>query len=564
LPACCDTSHHESLRNSLHPFEGSWFRYNPDVTPRFCRRPQSAILRSGSARSLAGNAAIVAAAFAASRILGLVREVVIASRFGTGHTYDAYVAAFRIPDLIFFIVMSGAFGSAFIPVFGGFLAKGDAERAWNLANTLLTWVVAGFAVVALLVSLLAKPLIGVVIAPELPAESQDLAVNLTRLLLLSPLLLGLSAAGKGMLEAQSAFILPAIAPILYNLGIIGGALLLAPLMGVYGLAAGVILGSLMHVALQFGSLLRNDLQLHPSFSPRTDGLAEVGRLMAPRILGQTVSQVNLIVMTNFASRLAEGSISALNYAQSLILLPHGILAMSLSTVIFPRMVLDYERGDKEAFRRTLNAGLRTLIFLTLPAAVGLLVYRTSIVQMLFQYGSFNEESTEMVATAVGFFSIGLIGRAVAEPVTRTFYAMRDTRTPVVVSILSIVVNIALSSALAPSMGHAGLTLSLSATYLLRMVILSGRTGGLISALVPPVTRMLVPLAVFTVVALVAATPLARVTNPADGRTFLAYVLFGLVLVSNTGVYLVTSWLLRLPAAIRLANTADRRFRGSRK
>lgn len=290
--------------------------------------------------------------------------------------------------------------------------------------------------------------------------------------------------------------------------------------------------------------------------------------MAPRILGQTVSQVNLIVMTNFASRLTEGSISALNYAQSLILLPHGILAMSLSTVIFPRMVQDYERGDKEASLRTLNAGLRTLIFLTLPAAVGLLVYRTSIVQMLFQYGSFNEELTEMVATAVGFFSIGLIGRAVAEPVTRTFYAMRDTRTPVVVSILSIVVNIALSSALAPSMGHAGLALSLSATYLLRMVILmiilSTRTGGLISELVPPVTRMLVPLAFFTIVALVAAAPLARATNPADGRTLLAYVLFGLVLLSNMGVYLVTSWLLRLPEAIRLANTADRRFRGSRK
>ena len=538
------------------------------MTPRFRRRPQSSILRSGSARSLAGNAAIVAAAFAASRILGLVREVVIASRFGTGHTYDAYVAAFRIPDLIFFIVMSGAFGSAFIPVFGGFLAKGDAERAWNLANTLLTWVVAGFAVVALVVFLLAKPLMSIVIAPELPADSQDLAVNLTRLLLLSPLLLGLSAAGKGMLEAQSAFILPAIAPILYNLGIIGGALFLAPMIGVYGLAAGVILGSLMHVALQFGSLLRNDLQLHPSFSPRTDGLAEVGRLMAPRILGQTVSQVNLIVMTNFASRLAEGSISALNYAQSLILLPHGILAMSLSTVMFPRMVHNHERGDKLAFRQTLNEGLRTLIFLTLPAAVGLLVYRTSIVQVLFQYGSFNEESTDMVATAVGFFSIGLIGRAVAEPVTRTFYAMRDTRTPVVVSILSIVVNIALSWVLAPSMGHAGLALSLSATYLLRMVILmiilSGRTGGLVSELVPPVIRMLVPLAIFTIAALGGATPLAQATNPANGRTLLAYMVFGLVLLGNTAIYLVTSWLLRLPEAIRLANTAERRLRWSRQ
>lgn len=512
---------------------------------------------------MAANAAIVAVAFAISRVLGMIREVVIAARFGTGHTYDAYVAAFRIPDLIFFIVMSGAFGSAFIPVFGGYLARGDDERAWKLANTLLTWVVIGFAIVALLTSVLAEPLISTIIAPDLPESSQDLAVNLTRLLLLSPLLLGLSAAGKGMLEAQHAFILPAVAPILYNVGIILGAILLTPAMGIYGLAAGVILGSLGHVALQFGSLVRNGLRPWPSFSPRTEGLGEVGRLMAPRILGQTASQANLIVMTNFASRLAEGSISALSYAQSLILLPHGILAMSLSTVIFPRMVRDHERGDLDAFRRTLNDGLRTLIFLTLPAAVGLLIYRTSIVQVLFQYGSFDAGSTDMVATAVGFFSIGLIGRAVAEPVTRTFYAMRDTRTPVVVSILNILVNIALSWTLAPSMGHAGLALSLSITYLLRMVvlmaILSRRTGGLIAELMPPVIRMIAPLSVFTLMAVLTATPLARATNPTHGRTLLAYVLFAVVLVAAAAVYLIAAWLLKLPEATRFTSIAWRRL-----
>lgn len=169
----------------------------------------------------------------------------------------------------------------------------------------------------------------------------------------------------------------------------------------------------------------------------------------------------------------------------------------------------------------------------------------------------------MVATAVGFFSIGLVGRAVAEPVTRTFYAMRDTRTPVVVSILSIIVNIALSWALAPATGHAGLALSLSITYLLRMVvlmiILSQRTGGLVSELIPPVLRFVAPLAIFTVVALLTATPLARATDPTDGRTLLAYMLFAVVLSGAAAVYLITAWLLRLPEALRFVGIVERRL-----
>lgn len=300
---------------------------------------------------MAGNAAIVAGAFAVSRLLGLVREIVIAGQFGTGETYDAYLAAFRIPDLIFVVVMSGAFGSAFIPVFGGFLARDDPDRAWKLANTLLTYVVVILVIVAQIILLFAGPLINDIIAPELPPEGQRLAVNLTRLLLLSPLLLGLGAAAKGMLEAHDAFTLPAIAPILYNLGIILGAIALTPSIGVYGLAAGVILGAASHVAIQFAALVRYGFRIRPSLSRDTEGLAEVARLMLPRIAGQVASQANLIVMTNFASRLGEGRISALSYVQHLVLLPHGILAMSLSTVIFPRMARNSNSDGSTSSRR---------------------------------------------------------------------------------------------------------------------------------------------------------------------------------------------------------------------
>lgn len=517
---------------------------------------------SGQPRTVATNAAIVAVAFAISRVLGLVREIAIASRFGTGEAYDAYVAAFRIPDLLFFIVMSGAFGSAFIPVFGGFLAEGDERRAWRLANTLVTYTVVIFAVVALVVMIFAEPLINIVVAPELSPESQELAVNLTRLLLVSPLLLGLSAAGKGMLEAQDAFTLPAIAPILYNLGIIFGAIALTPLIGIYGLAVGVIVGALAHVAVQLGSLLRSGVRFRPSLSLRTEGLGQVGRLMAPRVVGQTASQVNLIVMTNFASRLAEGSISALNYAQHLVMLPHGVLAMSLSTVIFPRMARQFALGKVGELRQTLIGGLGPLLFLTLPAAVILFVFRESIVQLVFQFGSFTSESTQLVADAVGFFAVGLLARSLIEPLTRAFYAMHDTRTPVITAICAIIINIGLSWVLAPRLGHSGLALSLSITYTLRMLVLAGllsrRTGGFGAGLASSLSRMLVAGGVMALAAVALADPLQEITDPATGRGLAAYVAFAVAMLGVGVIYAGVAFALRVPEARQVLDRLRRR------
>jgi putative peptidoglycan lipid II flippase len=520
-------------------------------------------LLSGSGRSVAANATIVAAAFAASRALGMVREMVIAARFGTGETYDAYVAAFRVPDLLFALVMSGAFGAAFIPVFGGYLAQGDGERAWRLANTLLTWTTVVFLAIAQLIFLFAEPLIGEIVAPELPPDGQRLAVDLTRVLLLSPLLLGFGAAGKGMLEAQDAFTLPAVAPILYTLGSIAGAVFLAPLFGIYGLVWGVILGAAAYMVVQFAWLLRNGLQIRPSLSLRSDGVGQVARLMGPRVLGQSASQVNLIVMTNFASRLGDGSISAVNYAQQLVMLPLGILAMSLSTVIFPRMSRQFATGRIGGLRRTLVAGLGPLIFLTIPATIVLIVFRTSIVHVLFQYGSFSSESTELVAEAVGLFALSLLARSLIEPITRAFYAMHDTRTPVVIAVMMVLVNIALTWVLVEWLGFAGVPLSLSITYTARLValggILSRRTGGAARQLLATTGRMVPPALAMTAVSLALMDPMARVTDPTLGRSVGDYVIFAVALAGVSGVYGATAYLLRVPESRDLVQVATRRI-----
>jgi len=514
-------------------------------------------------RSIAANATIVAAAFAVSRVLGLLREIIIAARFGTGETFDAYVAAFRIPDLLFVVVMSGAFGAAFIPVFGGQLAKGDPDRAWRLASSLLTYTLIVLAMAGLITSLVAEPLISRLIAPALAPETQQLAVNLTRLLLFSPLLLGLGAAGKGMLEAQDEFTLPAIAPILYNVGIIAGAIGLTPWIGIYGLAVGVILGAAGHAGIQFVRLARTGAQLRLSVARQVDGLGEVVRLMWPRVTGQVAAQANLIVLTNFASRLGAGRISALSYAQQLVLLPHGLLAMSLSTVIFPLLARQYELGRLDDLKATLSRALGPLVFLTLPAVVSLIAFRTSIVQVVFQVGSFSPDSTALVAEAVGFFALGLLARSVIEVVSRAFYAMHDTRTPLLAALLAMGANIGVSWLLASRLGHGGLALSSSITATLQMAalmtVLARRTDGVGAMLPPSLPRMLLATAVMAVAAFVVADEVVQATDPGNGRTLWTYGALVVALPVTGGVYLAVARMLHVPELAQLVELMRRRL-----
>lgn len=504
-----------------------------------------------SQRSVAANATIVAGAYVVSRFLGLLREVLIARQFGTSANYDAYVAAFKIPDLLFLVVMSGAFGSAFIPVFGGLLGRGEREKAWRLASSVLTFTIVVLVGGSLLVFLFAGPLMSEVVAPKMAPPQQHLATNLTRLLLLSPLLLGLGAAGKGMLEAQDAFTIPAIAPILYNCGIIFGAVFLAPSIGVYGLAVGVIAGASGHAAVQLVALARRGLRFNPSLSRQVDGLREVGRLMLPRLVGQAAFQVNFIVMTNFASRLGEGRVSAINYANQLFMLPHGILALSISTVIFPAMARQFEIGQTREMRHTLTSALLPLLFLTIPASIGLFMFRISIVQVLLQFGSFSSSSTELVARALQFFAVGLIAFAVVEAVTRAFYAMHDTRTPVIASITTIGANILLSWILSPRLGVGGLALSISITTTLEMLILLAvfvrRTGNFETQLFVQLAKMFVAGAVLVVTSRLLAPSLARATEPVHGHSLVMYVAFAFTLGSVAASYAAAAYYLRIGA-----------------
>ncbi len=291
----------------------------------------------------------------ANRGLGLLRDVIIAGKFGTSPDLDAYYAAFRLPDFLFLVIASGAFGAAFIPVFVGFLERGEESDAWRLANSVLNTAVVVLTALAGLGFLLADPLMRYAIAPGLVEHPDQLAlaVTLTRILLVQPILLGVGGAAMGILNAQQRFTVPALAPVTYNLGIVFGAVALTPRFGIRGLAYGVLLGALGHVLTQLPSLLRM-MRYVPIVSLRVPGMKRVGALLLPRMFGQAVFALNFVIVTDFASRLGEGRIAAFQFGYTLFLLPHGVFALSRRHGALSRALAAAEARDWERFPRALR------------------------------------------------------------------------------------------------------------------------------------------------------------------------------------------------------------------
>ncbi|MDQ3692363.1 MAG: murein biosynthesis integral membrane protein MurJ [Chloroflexota bacterium] len=493
---------------------------------------------------------MVAIGFVASRILGLVREILLARQFGTSGTYDAYVSAFRIPDLLFAIVLAGSFGSAFIPVFAAFFARGDERGAWRLASTVLTLSGVVLVLFGAVTFLFAGPIVRSLIAPGLAPADQATAVGLMRLLLLSPLFLGLGIAAKGILEGQNRFVLPALAPVVYGLAIVLGVLFLAPIYGIYGVAISVVIGAAAHFAVQVPGLVRSGMAFRPSLDLETAGLAEVGRLLGPRIVGQAAFHLNFIAVNWFASRTGEGSVTALNNAWQLLMLPYGVLALSISTVIFPTMARLYEQGNILELRSTFGRALQPLLVLTIPAAVILFFFRTAIVQTIFEHGAFDRASTILVSGPLAMFALGLVGYAVVEVLTRVFYAMHDTRTPVTAGIAIIVLNVLLSAVLVGRFGHIALALSLSATTTIEavilLIVLRRRIGAALEVSTSWLIRVLAATLAMVGVSWLVAPVVIAATVPDQAPRVIQLLLLAYALAVAAVAYLVVAYVLRLP------------------
>ena len=435
-----------------------------------------------AATSLAGAAAVVMFFFVVSRATGLLREIIIGDQFGTSPDLDAYLAAFRVPDLLFQLVAGGALGSAFIPTFAGYWVKGDQANAWRLFSRTLNLVTLALIGLAAAAAWWSLPLVTWVIAPGFTPSQQALTASLMRWMLVGTVVFGASGLVMGALNAVQHFMAPAAAPVVYNLAIIGGALVLAPRMGVYGLALGAVLGAVGHLAVQLPMLARQGAVYTPDFTLVDRGVAEVLRLMGPRVLGLVFVQLHFLVNTILASGLAPGSLSALNYAWLLMLLPLGIFAQAIGTVIFPTFATQAAAGEEAAMRTSFGLILRVVLFLTLPAAVGLLVLRTPLVRLLLEHGEFGPESTALVTYALLFYALGLTGHAAVEIGVRVFYALHDTWTPVRVGVAAMALNVGLSLLWVRWLGHGGLALANSVATTVEMValywLLRRRMGGL--------------------------------------------------------------------------------------
>lgn len=427
--------------------------------------------------------------FIAANLLGLLRQVIINRTFGTGAELDSYYVAFGIPDLLFSILAGGALGSAFIPMFAGLLTE-DTDKAWRLASAILNILFVVLVVVAAIAAVLAPWLVGTLLAPHFPPEEQAQAAGLMRVMLVSTVIFGLSGLIMGIHNAHHHFVAPAIAPVVYNLGIIAGALWAAwdGHNQIYAVAWGVVLGAALHLAIQLPALLNHKPKYFPVFDLKDPAIQQVGLLMLPRMFGLAVWQINFLINKNIGSGLPEGSITSLAVGFQIFTFPQAAIAQAIAIAVFPTLSAQAARGENEALRKTLSQAVTLTLFLALPATLGLILLGRPIIALLFQGGEFTDQSTTMAAWALTWYAVGLAFHSVVEVITRAFYALKDTRTPVWVGAVAMVVNVILSLSLVQVFGglnwmpHGGLALANSLATGLEMCglafVLRSRLNGL--------------------------------------------------------------------------------------
>jgi putative peptidoglycan lipid II flippase len=407
-------------------------------------------------------AAVVGTATLASRILGFLRDLVVARAFGAGPGTDAFFVAFRLPNLLRRLVAEGAVSSAFVPVFTEYAT--GRPRADNLR---MLRAVAGLMLVLLgaltLTGILAAPWILRVMAPGFFADPAvgDLTVRLTRLMFPYLLLVGLASVAMGILNAHRHFLVPALSPVALNVGIIAGALVLAPRVSepVVGLALGVLLGGTGQLLVQVPAVWRRGLLAAPQIALRHPAVRRILRLMTPVIVGQSASHLGTVVNTIIASFLAGGSVSYLYYADRLIEFPLGVFGVAIATAVLPTLSEQAVRRDPQAIRETLSFALRLAAFISVPAAVGLYVLSEPIVRVLYERGRFGPAETAATAAAVAMYALGVVGLSAAKVSVQAFFALGDTRTPVKVAVGAMALNCVVAAALTPLLGHVGLALA---------------------------------------------------------------------------------------------------------
>ena len=411
------------------------------------------------------NRQIVRAAFVvligclASGVLSVVRTAVFAATFGASHQLDAFLAAQRIPEALFVLVAGGALGSAFIPVFARLLEQ-DTEQAWRFASATMTFSALSAMILSGAAFVTAPLFVPWLIAPDsVGTDLQTLTIHLMQIMLLTPMIFSVSGLVMAILNVHQLFWLPSLAISMNNIGLIIGAVFFSrwmePAPNVEGLAWGAVLAAALHLLVQVPGLMQVNAKLRLLPNWQMEGVAEVLRLMAPRVLGLGLAQLNFIVNARLAIPMVEGSYTALVTAWGLMFTALGIIAQSVGTALFPTLSHLVAQQDWQGYRDRLAGAMRSVLFLSIPATVALIIVGEPLVAFIAQRGLWTAESTRATAWALGFFALGICGHSLLEVLSRAFYALADTWTPVGVGVVALLANIGLSFLLIQWIGSEG-------------------------------------------------------------------------------------------------------------
>jgi len=389
-----------------------------------------------------------------SAVLGLLRDRLLAGKLGAGRELDVYYAAFTVPDLIAVLFILGGISAAIVPVFSSYWVQSKGESWQYLAN--LFNILATVLIVICLFLIVFAPFFVSFIVPGFSVGEKDDTVLLMRIMFLSPILLGISNIISSILQLLHRFLVTALSPLFYNLGIIIGILFLLPFFGLVGLAFGVVLGGFLHLLIQIPVFFYSGFRYQAVFNIKHPGLLKTLKLMVPRSLGLAAGQVNTIVIVAIASTLTAGSVAVFNLANNLSLMMVNAAAVSLSTAVFPVISLAYSRKNQQEFNQKFSIIIRQIMFLTVPAAILLFVLRAQIIRVVLGTGKFGWIDTRLTAACLGIFTVGLLGQALILIFSKTFYAAHNTKIPSIISIATVFFNIAVSLFFVRFLGSFGL------------------------------------------------------------------------------------------------------------
>jgi putative peptidoglycan lipid II flippase len=423
------------------------------------------------AQHLLRSSVIVIALFALGKLVGLFRARLVAQAFGASPAFDAFTAANQLPEVFFTVIAGGSLAAAFIPIYSQYLTQESRKDSARLANTVLTLVILLLGGISALGAIFAPWLAQHVLVPDFPAAQQELTAQIMRVILIQTTIFGIGGVLSSILNAHQHFILPAFAPIALDIGYFFGLFFLVPDMGIMGLAWGTVVGGVLFVLIQLPALLRYGIRYRPQLDVRMRGIAELVRLMGPRIVMLGVIQIADLIVIRLASGLPAGATSAYFYAYGLMQFPQTLFGTAIALVVFPTLAELYNARDLSGLRRTAANTLAIIWTLTIPAAAATVLLGREIIAFLFQGGAFDEEATRLVYAVLAVFSIRIVSESTLEVVARLFYARHNTFTPMLAYLGWFALTAVLSFLLVGPLGVVGLALATTIGFTLLAAVL---------------------------------------------------------------------------------------------